>query len=315
MSYKRKLYLLSGITGALALVYILSLVFDPDRAGARRAAYTWLDPKSLDRLDGITISGGAGEEPLELRRRGGPWMVVRGENEYPARELRVGDFLRVLSSRGEWPVRSTSPASHRSFGLEEGTARRVQVRGGAGLPLLDILAGHGDRTGREVFVRRTGADEVRSGEDRITVYLEDRVNSWYNLRLFPESESGKLEAGNVQRLSLYAEGEKRTWSRGGAEWIIGGMEVAKPDRNRVEAYVGGILAMEAEDFAAPGDSPGEGARLVLELDDGSLRTLLIGAGDESGKRLASVSGSPYVYVLSGWASERIFRDAAYFETQ
>jgi hypothetical protein len=93
------------------------------------------------------------------------------------------------------------------------------------------------------------------------------------------------------------------------------MEVTKPDRNRVEAYMRGILTMEAEDFAAPGDSPGEGARLVLELDDGSRRTLLIGAGDESGKRLASVSGSPYVYVLSGWASDRIFRDAAYFETQ
>jgi hypothetical protein len=315
MSYKRKLYLLSGLTAALALIYILSLVFDPDRIGARRAAHTWLDPKSLDRIDGITISGGAGEEPLELRRRGGSWMVIRGENEYPARELRVDDFLRVLSSRGEWPVRSVSPSSHRNFGLEEETARRVQVRGGLGLPLLDILVGHGDSTGREVFVRKTGAAEVRSGEDRITVYLEDRVNSWYNLRLFPESESGKLDAGNVQRLSLYADGEERTWNRNGAEWIIGGMEVTRPDRNRVEAYIRGILTTEAEDFAAPGDSPGESARLVLELDDGSLRTLLIGTADESGKRSASLSGSPYVYMLSGWASDRIFRDAAYFETQ
>jgi hypothetical protein len=315
MSYKRKLYLLSGLTAALALIYILSLVFDPDRTGARRAAHTWLDPKNLDRVDGIVISGGAGED-LELRRRGGPWMVVRGENEYPARELRVDDFLRVLSSRGEWPVRSASSASHRSFGLEEGTARRVRVLGGPGLPLLDILVGRGDSTGREVFVRRTGADEVRSGEDRLTVYLGDRVNSWYNLRLFPESESGTLDAGNVQRLSLYAEGEERTWSRGGGEWIIGGMELARPDRNRVETYIRGILNTEAEDFAAQGESPGTGgARLVLELDDGSLRTLLTGAADESGKRLASVSGSSYVYVLSGWASERIFREAAWFETQ
>ncbi|MDR2159820.1 MAG: DUF4340 domain-containing protein [Treponema sp.] len=316
MNYQRKLYLLSGLTAALALTYVLTLVFDPDRMGARRAAHTWLDPERLDRVDGILISGGAGEEPLELRRRGGPWTVVRGENEYPARELRIDDFLRVLSSRGEWPVRSVSPSSHRNFGLEEEGARRVQVLGGPGLPLLDILVGKGDRMGREVFVRRTGAGEVRSGEDRITVYLEDRRNSWYNLRLFPESESGKLDAGNVQRLSLYADGEERTWSRSGAEWIIGGMGVAKPDRNKVEAYVRGILNTEAEDFAAPGDSPGpESARLVLELDDGSLRTLLIGTGDVSGKRLVSVSGSSPVYVLSGWASERIFRDAAYFETQ
>ena len=314
MSYKRKLYLLSGLTAALALIYVLSLVFDPDRTG--EGNHSWLDPKSLDQVDGITVSGGAGEGPLELRRRGGPWMVVRGENEYPARELRVDDFLRVLSSRGEWPVRSASSAFHRSFGLEEGTARRVQVFGGPGLPLLDILVGRGDSTGREVFVRRTGSDEVRSGEDRLTVYLGDRVNSWYNLRLFPESESGRLDAGNVQRLSLYMEGEERTWSRDGAGWIIGGMELARPDRNRVETYIRGILTTEAEDFAVPGESPGtEGARLVLELDDGSPRTLLIGAADESGKRLASVSGNAHVYVLSGWASERIFRNAAYFETQ
>jgi hypothetical protein len=316
MSYRRKLYFLSGLTAALALVYILSLVFDSDRMGARRAAHVWLDPKSLDRIDGITVSGGAGEEPLELRRRGGPWTVDRGENGYPARDLRIDDFLRVLSSRGEWPVRSTSPASHRNFGLEEGTARRVQIFGGPGLPLLDILVGHGDRTGREVFVRKTGAAEVRSGEDRLTVYLEDRVRSWYNLRLFPESESGRLDTGNVQRLSLYEGGTERTWSRSGAEWIIGGMEVARPDRNRVETYIRGILTMEAEDFAAPGDSPEiEGARLVLELDDGSVRTLLIGPGGESGKRPVSVPGTPHVYVLSEWASERIFREAAYFETQ
>jgi hypothetical protein len=316
MSYKRKLCLLSGLTAALALIYILSLLFDPDRTGARRAAYTWLDPKNLDRVDGIAVSGGAEEEPLELRRGGGPWMVVRGENEYPAREFRVGDFLRVLSSRGEWPVRSLSSSSHRNFGLEEEAARRVQVYGGPGLPLLDILVGHGDSMGREVFVRRTGAAEVRSGEDRLTVYLRDGVNSWYNLRLFPESESGRLDTGNVQRLSLYADGEERTWSRGGAGWIIGGMEVAGPDRNRVETYIRDILTTEAEDFAAPGELPGtEGARLVLELDDGSVRTLLIGPGGESEKRLVSVSGSPYVYVLSGWASERIFREAAWFETR
>ncbi|MDR1899482.1 MAG: DUF4340 domain-containing protein [Treponema sp.] len=316
MNYRKKLYLLSGLTVFLALVYIASLVFDPDRTGARRSAYTWLDPKSLDRVDGITITGAAGEEPLELRRRGGPWFAIHGGEEYPARELRVDDFLRVLSSRGEWSLRSASSSSHRNFGLEEGTAYRVQVRGGAGLPLLDILVGHGDRTGREVFVRRTGADEVRSGEDRLTVYLADRRNSWYNLRLFPEGEAGKLDVDNVQRLSLYADGEERTWSRRGADWIIGGMEVARPDRNKVDAYIRGILTTEAEDFAAPGDSPDAGsARLVLELDDGSLRTALIGGAGESGKRPVSVSGSPHVYVLSGWASDRIFRDAAYFETQ
>jgi hypothetical protein len=322
MVYKQKLCILSGIVGVLALIYALTLVFDPERVGSRSAAFTWLDAKFLDQIDALDIHGPYAD--TQLVRKNNRWFVSFEGREYPARQLRVEDLLGALTRRGSYPVRAGAAASHERLGLGESAASRITVKGGAGLPLLDLLVGNADVSGRDVYVRKANQDEVRSGADAFTAYTASTMTSWYNLRLIPESEDGGLDLDDVQRLTLYypTEGFEvsggAVFTRSGIDnWKIDGVTVSNPDKNRIDAYIRGILNIEAEDFVSTVDSAApvfNDGRVALELGDGSIRTIRLGPPDEeTNQRYAVVSGSPFVYRMTIWAVDRLFRAPEYFE--
>ncbi|MDR3167380.1 MAG: DUF4340 domain-containing protein [Treponema sp.] len=332
MLYKTKIRVLLGLIGVLSLIYALSFIFDTDRIGGRNAAYVWLDPQWQEQIDGLEITGSAGGERVILVRRGEKWFVFSEGEEYPARQTRIEDFLRLLSGRYNYPVRGSSPASYERLALTEETASRIVVRGGAGVPLLDLLIGREDSTGSEVYLRRNNRNEVRSGEDRFSPYLTGSPTAWYNLRLFPDEQ---LSPESVQRLTVTAPvpreapGEDASaedpalvpaslvFTRNGdaGGWTLGSDAI--PDKQQVEIYVRAILDAEGEDIISPSEGaelPLNAGRIILELGDGSVRTIRVGSGD-SDRLCAAVSSSPYVYALADWMVERIFRDAAYFGMQ
>lgn len=350
MQYKQKLYFLSGIISLLALVYVLTLVFDPERVGTRTAAFTWLDPKFRDSIDAIEIHGPAADTTLV--RKNNVWFVSAEGAEYPARQFRVDDLLGLLTRRGSYPVQAASASAQERLGLTETAASRIIVRGGAGLPLLDLLVGNGNVTGRNIYLRKAGQNEVRSGEDRLSGYTISPRNSWYNLRLFPDSEDGSFDTDTVQRLTVYPPAEVNAdgtpaadsgaatvggtvtdsgadgrppiiFTRAGEGWSISSMTVSDPDKNKVDTYIRSILNTEGEDFISVtglGTAPGEwiaafnDGRVILELGNGSVRTIRFGpVQGESNQRYAAVSGSPYVYALASWAVDRIFREVSFFE--
>ncbi|MDR1574534.1 MAG: DUF4340 domain-containing protein [Treponema sp.] len=330
MTYNKKLFIHVMIIAALALAYTLGIVFDPERTASGSDLLSWIDPQLVDRIDRIGIESGG--ETKELIRKNAGWFVSHNGKDYPARQMRVEVFIGLLAKRAPYPVRSSNASSHERLGLTENNASRILVSGGAGPPLLDLLVGQGDNTGQEVYLRRRGQNEVRSGEDVFISYTESPRASWYNLRLFPESEDGSLDADSVQRLTVYAgaqmpggdagaaaaaPAELRVFTRSGTEWTFSGISIAGADMNKVDSYVRGILNVEGDDFS---DSDEGGlmlnhSRITLELGDGSVRTLRLGPPDETGRRLARVSESPYTYSLAGWAAERLFRDASFFGKQ
>ncbi|MDR2186265.1 MAG: DUF4340 domain-containing protein [Treponema sp.] len=314
MVYKKKLILLSGLTALLALIYAAALIFDPERVNARNAAFVWLDAEGADRADSIVISR-QGEEIVVLTRKNGLWFVPAEGIDLPAKQARVEDLFRILSSRGAYPLRASSAASHERLGLTEEAASRIIIRGGAGAyPLLDLLAGDQDTAGREIYLRKQGENDVRSGDTRIASYVNGAANSWYDLRLFPENSGGTVDAGMVQRLSVDYPGgtaEPMTLSRSGTGWTVGSLPA---DTQRVESYIRAVLDAEGENFLPAQDSPvfNEG-RISLELGDGTNRIIRCGPLDEEGKRRsAQVTGSPYVYQLAEWTLSRLFREASYF---
>jgi len=319
MTYNKKIYILLGIIGALALIYVLTIIFDPERVGSRSAAYSWLEPGQKDRISGITIT--RPDETISLARSGGKWFVSHNGKDYPAREMRIDDFIAALSKRAPYPVRSSSASTHERLWLTPGQAVRVTVAAGAGLPLLDLLIGQTDPTGQGVYLRRQGQNEVRSGEDVFTSYTESALTSWYNLSLFPETENGRLNAANVQRLTVYHPSDggmnvpPQIFTRSGKTWTFN-FELANPDMGKVDNYIRDILNTSGDDFVdiAPSDPLFNNSRIVLELGDGSIRTIRFGPPDENGAVLAAVSGSDWVYSIPGWANNRLFVDTDFFET-
>ena len=318
MTYKKKLIVLLSMIAALAVTYTASLVFDPQRSGIRSAAYQWLDPTAASGANRIVIKTPG--ETREFLKINGQWFILFNGAEYPVRRFRMDDFLGVFTQRAAWPVRSSNASSHVHFGLETETAARLTIYG-ENITLFDLLIGNEDNTGREIYLRRSGQNEVRSGNNLIASYINSSVNSWYNLRLIPESEDGTLAVDSVQRLSVYSEEPSfntQFFSRRNREWVISGIEVVNPDQNIIDSYIRSILNIEGEDFSGgiSVNDPALGhSSIVLELGNGTIKTIRLSEGDESGRRYANVSGSGFVYSLAPWAVQRLFRGAEDFERQ
>jgi len=313
MTYKKHLYFLLSLITGLVLIYTASMIFDSEHSGARSASYSLLDSKLSSKIDRITISDS--EEIKELVKKNGQWFALNEGKDYPARQLRVEDFIGILSGRAAYPVRSTSASSHERLGLGEEAASRVTVYAGNST-LLDLLLGNEDITGQEIYLRKYGQTEVRSGNNKIFSYAADSINSWYNLRLIPESEDGKFDIGSIQRVSVYTQDEAQIFSRKNKEWIVSGIYVGSPNQNSIDSYVRSILNAEGADFddsITSSDTELNNTRIVLEFGNGKDRVIRLSGGDESGRRLAHVSGSEYIYSLPAWAAQRLFKTAADFE--
>ncbi|MDR2393099.1 MAG: DUF4340 domain-containing protein [Treponema sp.] len=334
MVYKKKVLFLSSVVGVLALLYAGTWIFEPERVHSRNAAFQWLDPKRLDEVDRIELSGSS-RDPLTLIRKEAAWFVSRDDGEYPAKQGRIEDFLRILSTKGAYPVRGTETASHERLGLTEAAASRILIRGGAAAdPLLDLLVGSQDPTGREVYLRKQGQPEIRSGNDILSGYISSSKTAWYNLRLFPEAENSGLGVDSVQRITVYplassleqaTEAEEPSapegpfsLSRSQEGWIIEGASVPELDTQRVESYIRSIVDAEGEDFIpAPAGIKEDGfnqGQIILELGNGLRRSIRIGpALDSNNQRSALVSDTPFIYALAEWTMSRLFRTASYFE--
>jgi len=315
MEYKKRLIYILSLIGVLAVVYLASFIFDPELAGTRNASYVWLDSKLAGRTAKIVI--GKKEDTVEIVKKNGKWFVLQNDTEYPARQLRVEDFIGIITSRKAWPVRSSSASSHERLGIGANAATRITLYG-ENSTLVDILLGSEDVTGREVYIRKYGQNEVRSGENLFASYLTGSVTAWYNLKLIPESEDGKVAVDSVQRLSVYAPQSTQVFSRKNRTWTVSGLQIANPDQTSIDGYVRTVLNLEGDNFSdaiASSDPKFNYGSFVLELENGSVKTIRVTDTDESGRRFARVEGSDYVYSLAPWAAQRLFRNAQDFEKQ
>jgi hypothetical protein len=309
MGRNRKALVLGMLVLVLFLIYGAAGIFDSERSYERNAAFAWIDKDLLFQADGIQISGLQGS--TDLKRKKGLWVIEEGGRDYPVKQLRVEDFLGILSRRGVYPLRASSAGAAERLGLGEGSASRIIIRGGAGLPLLDLLVGRGDATGREVYLRQAGRNEIRSGEDRFTQYLDSPRISWYDLRLFPDSSRPGVGAVQRVRVSAFDGKGAYTISRNNAGWDFEGDEEIAVDTQKAESWIRSILDAEGEDFNPSALSEAELAdgRITLELGDGSLRTILVGPPDEEGRRGALVTPLPpdaLAYRLAAWTVTRLF---------
>ena len=315
MEYKKKLTALLSVIAALAIVYAASYIFNPEVSSSRSASYSWLDSKLSGRVSRIVLSQPNSGEKTEIIKNNGKWFVLNNGIEYPARQLRVDDFISVFTARSAWSVRSSGASSHARLGLTE-TASRITIYG-ENSTLLDLLIGVGDSTGREVYLRRYGQNEVRSGENRIGSYLGS-VKSWYNLSLIPESEDGKSALNGVQRLSVYTDAGQQIFSLNNKAWTLSGIVVEKPDQSAINSYINSVLNIEGDDFidSIKSDDPMlNHSRIVLEFGNGNVRTIRFSESDENGGRYAAVSTSDNVYSISPWTAQSLFKNAWDFESQ
>ena len=303
MRYKTKAAFLSVLVVVLAITYILILVFDRDKR--RSDVFAWLDPGLVFMADRIEISGPAGR--VALNRRNNVWFFDTGNMELPVRQNRVSDLFSLLTRRAIYPVRAASPAAIERLGLTEETAHRIRIRGGVGLPLLDLLIGTEDVLGREVYLRLSGRNQIHSGEGDFTFFTSLSPAAWYDLTLL---QPFSIEM--VQQADIVFPGEDAfSLRRSGAGWIMLGDESLLLDTIRVEAWLRLLIEAQGEDFVQETPESILGS-INLRLGDGTTRFLELGRIYPQERWLITVAGSPFVYSLSDWSFNRIFREIAHF---
>jgi hypothetical protein len=306
MLYSKKITILSALVLALALVFILTLIFDPSTA-QRGSAFAWLDPSLLVLVDRLELYGPEGF--AILRRRNGVWVFDAGAIDLPVKQARAEDLLSALSRKQAYLLHRISSEGRERLGLTVETASRIIVRGGAGLPLLDLLIGAADALGTGVYVKRADRNEIYTAEDLFTLYTDSSAGSWFDLRLFNRG----IDAALVQQADVSLPGAKETYTlqRSGRGWVLYGNENAELDVYRVDSWLRSVLEAEAEDFSTEPMALAEGS-IVLYPGDGTARALRVGPADEEQRRSAAVSGTELVYLLPERTLSRLFRESGYF---
>jgi hypothetical protein len=314
MEYRKKVVFLSCVVAALALAYVATLVLNPAARGERADFHAWLKPGDANRIDGISITGpySDGAESVTLTRLLGKWYVARDGRSYPARATLVNDLIAELSGRAPYPVRATSAAAHARLSLTLGDATRVVVSGGIGPNLLDLLVGRSDPSGRGVYLRRTGENEVRLGEDKLSLNTLARPERWYNLLFFPENESGMPQVQDVMRLTVSppADGTGNRaapmiFTRAARSWDVN-FEIEAVNSLKVDSLVRDILMGSGDAFADAEGTVFDGGNLTLEFAGGDVTTIDFSLPDERGMRIARVSGGGLAYSVTGWMYGRLF---------
>jgi hypothetical protein len=179
-----------------------------------------------------------------------------------------------------------------------------------GIPLLDLLIGFADAPGSEVYLRKAGQNEARSGEDVFSLYTESSKNSWYDLRLFPNINISTVQRVHVNPLP--GGGAAYTLTRANNGWQLSD-SLSAVDTSKAESWVRAIIDTEGESFiSAPVTNGFNDGSITLELGDGTIRELGVGVSGDEKRRNGSITNSPFVYSLAEWAINRIFREASYW---
>jgi hypothetical protein len=330
MTFKQKISIRALITFALALVLAVTVIFSPERISGRRSTYTWLENKLTAEAGRVEIRG---DTEITLVKRGNAWFAEYSGKEYPAKSARIEDLFNALTAKGMYTLRGNAASSHERLGLTEEAASRITVWGGPGeTPLLSLLIGAADATGKEVYYRKAGQGEVRSGSNSIAAFISYSRTSWYDLKIFPDGE--KLNTEQVYRLTVIAPPPEQTEEdapaekapplvilRTGGGWTVEGLAPEETDSGRVETFVRSVLDGTADDYVPEmeaADSVFNEGRILVEFSGLPTRTIRLGPplayNEEDGSvtRRAAVQGDGPVFALSAWNAARLFHDREYF---
>ena len=302
MNFKKKVTILSILVAVLALSYILILFFDSDRR--RDPSFAWLDHPLIFLTDRIEVFGS--NQLVVLRRIDDVWVLQEGGNDFPVRQERVEDLISALTRRDVYSVRTLSDEGRERLNLDESNASRIRVSGGAGMPLLDLLIGIPDALGREVFLRSADSNEIHLGEDRFSLFTEAGATFWLDRRLLSPAS-----IADVQQIEVSPPNEDSyTIRRSGQGWIIPGSSDFL-DSSAVDSWLRGVLEAEADNFGNEEPETIE-ATIALHLGDGQVKTILAGPIDEMNVRQVLVSDSSFVFLISEWTQNRLFRESSFF---
>jgi hypothetical protein len=322
MTFRARVTVYGSIAGALAVLYVLGLVFAPGRATRPAPLLPGLRPAAVSAVE---ISGA---ELVVLQKNAADvWVVIQGGGEFPARSERVESFLVELEqSRSVRRVTSDEELYDR-FGLAQGAGTQLTltlVGSGEAPQSVSLVVGNASAEPDLTYVRVAGEPEVWTTDGRFAFYLRQPVAYWSYLRLFPEDvlaqgivaiEARALEGDETPfdySLTRIVDGTDERWVRGEIP-----IETATPGRSVDEATVSSLVRsladLVARQFAgSDADAALPVGRISFTMDDGREFAVELRRAGETYFALPSgplLPGAPFggiVYELESSAVDRLF---------
>lgn len=290
---------LIAINSVLAAMIALGILFSPSSESNRAARRDVLS--SAEKAASIRILG---SEAVSLKRSGAGWVLEDDGGVLPAESSRIEAFLQALDDIESLERVSVDSGSRASLGLDEATARVVEILDSRGLMLSHFLVGNYAQAPGEVYIAFPDEDEAYSVDSGIASYILGKRSSWLNLRVW----STAVSVDDIQSLEVAGvlddgTGDTREISysvvRSGREWKSGETVM---DASAVEASLRAIAALRGDDYAPSAEPAGEPSLVVtLELASGEALRLDIEAKRADGKYPITSSQRSRRLYLPAWA--------------
>lgn len=260
------------------------------------------------------------DDGLKIARQDAHWVIASEWNTLAGGE-RVDALLNQLAGlQGE--VRSTEESLLADYGLRDGEAVRVELRGsGKDKAQAELLVGtRGLETGT-AFVRRPGSSEVFAVDRPLLDQLgfraqgetgiEREAGFWNDLRLFREDTSliqkiaFKRETFSPGASFSIAKKEVKDGENMKTLWTFEGGESAfEPDERKIEDLLQLLAGARALKTLDPSKDYGFG-RPIVEV------TLTLKEGDPVVYRLAASEGETKSYYLKSSSDPAVFEVSLY----
>jgi hypothetical protein len=269
--------------------------------------------KALDKAASFLIS--ADGKSIEISSDGDSWSFKDGNASYPASAEKVKAFFKALSQANELYKVSSNKDAWKNFGLEDGKKTLV-VKDKSGKTLAEVSVGKEDSTGKQVYVSLAGKDTVYAVSNVFTSYMRADDVSWSDLRIFPAG----IDKRSVQEIAVKVDFQGEQEGDAGVKmdyrlvrdakkpWKVAGNDTLELDTAKVDAFVNGIVGMNAESFVLEG---GKAAAAPLLADERGSVLIRTGKGEEfrlsiskkgsDDKHVMKLDGKDYLYNLSRYS--------------
>ena len=304
MSAERRIAILAGVFGALAVLYVVGLLVG--RVPPPPVVVRDFTASAAQRI----VVGST-----HLRKQAGSWQVSIGGSWFPADTRKVEAMLRTLSGMTAGRVASKSRSDWATFQVDAASAAPLRVESGSGT-LVDLYVGKTSSDGG-VYIRSSVRPEVYDVFANVEGYVSAGPSYWSYLQILPK----QVNVDSLQTISVSAHGFtvggtsvttsyllESSVVGGKSAWVVHGRPKVTLDQKKVLALEAEIIRMEGDRFVVGKDATATGLdnpQGVIRVTDQQGASWTISVGKRYGAQFyVKRSGLPYTYLVNEWSLHR-----------
>ena len=252
-----------------------------------------------DDVSSITLTRGS--ESVTIEQKDGKWTITQPVTAQ-ANQSTVDSLVSSLTSAKIERSISASPEEIKSFGLEQpAVAIEIKLKSGE---TEEMKLGAKDFSGLSVYAQIAASNEVALVPASVLTNSDKSLNDLRDKAILGVSQF------DIKSISLANENGQISLVKDGGQWSLKKPYDASVEESEMNSFLREVTSAEAEEFVS--DKPEELAKygldkpkinLTTQLNDGSEKTLSVGAKDDS--HYAKASPRPEVVKISSTLYEKL----------